>query len=148
MKQVKLLFLDIDGVLNSKATAYSPLGIRDIDNDKLLLLKRIIDATEAKTLLISSWKEGWYSNPNKKSEQTETADYLDKRFAEAGLRISGKVSDVDFGGRGKASGNIWNDYKPKASSSPASPSSTMTRGITPRWGYPIIWSKPVSLEAG
>ena len=71
MKQVKLLFLDIDGVLNCKATAYSPIGVRDIDNDKLLLLKRIIEATEAKILLISSWKEGWYSNPNKKSEQTE-----------------------------------------------------------------------------
>ena len=102
MKQVKLLFLDIDGVLNCKATAYSPIGVRDIDNDKLLLLKRIIEATEAKILLISSWKEGWYSNPNKKSEQTETADYLYKRFAEAGLRISGKVPDVDFGGRGKS----------------------------------------------
>ncbi len=102
MKQVKALFLDIDGVLNCDKTGYSPLGVRDIDGDKLLLLKRVIEATKAKIFLISSWKDGWFSSPKKKPMQSATGDYLDHRFAEVGLKIYGKVPDVDFGGRGKS----------------------------------------------
>ena len=101
-KEVKILFLDIDGVLNSASTAFSPLGIRDIDEDKLLLLKEIIDKTKAKIILISSWKEKWYSNKEKKPLQSEEANYLDERFLALGLTISGKVPDLDYGGRGKA----------------------------------------------
>lgn len=102
MQYVKRLFLDIDGVLNCSSTGYSPLGVRDIDEDKLLLLREIIDATGAKIALISSWKDGWYSDPNKKAMQSETANYLDERFAKHGLKIFAKVPDSDFGGRGKS----------------------------------------------
>ena len=102
MECVTILFLDIDGVLNCSTTGYSPLGVRDIDDDKLCLLKGIIDQTKAKILLISSWKDGWYRDPKKKSLQSDTANYLDERFAQHGLKIFGKVPDVDFGGRGKS----------------------------------------------
>lgn len=102
MKNVKILFLDIDGVLNCSTTGYSPLWVRDLDEDKLSLLKEIIDRTGAKILLISSWKEGWYSKPDKKALQSETANYLDDKFAKHDLRITAKVPDSDYGGRGKS----------------------------------------------
>ena len=102
MQSVSILFLDIDGVLNCSSTGYSPLGVRDIDDDKLCLLKEIIDQTKAKILLISSWKDEWYRDPAKKSLQSDTANYLDEKFAQYGLKLFGKVPDVDFGGRGKS----------------------------------------------
>lgn len=100
MKRVKILFLDIDGVLNCNSSSLCPLGVKDIDEDKLERLKEIIDRTSAKIMLISSWKEGWYGRSDKKDKQSDTANYLDMRFARVGLRISGKVLDLDYGGRG------------------------------------------------
>lgn len=102
MKRVKILFLDIDGVLNCSMTPYCHLGVRDIDMDKLMQVKSIVENTKAKILLISSWKEGWHSKESKKPFQSATADYLDMRFSSAGLRISNKVNDIDYGGRGKS----------------------------------------------
>lgn len=102
MKRVKILFHDIDGVLNCASTPYSPLGVRGIDDNKVAILKEIIDRTGAKILLISSWKEGWYARVDKKPFQDETANYLDEALARHGLTITGKVKDLDYGGRGQS----------------------------------------------
>eukprot|EP01084_Bolivina_argentea_P173988 301382_1 len=50
---VKLLFLDVDGVLNSMDSCRQNTEIQD---NKLLLLKKIIDATDAKIVVSSSWR--------------------------------------------------------------------------------------------
>eukprot|EP01084_Bolivina_argentea_P222111 376029_1 len=47
---VSILFLDVDGVLNCKETNGK------IDDDKLILLKQIIDKTNAKIVISSSWR--------------------------------------------------------------------------------------------
>ena len=53
-KRVKLLFLDVDGVLNSMDRCG---GDGDgLDEDKLRLLKQIIDATSAEIVISSSWR--------------------------------------------------------------------------------------------
>lgn len=54
---MKIVFLDIDGVLNEDST---PTRTKSraifIDRDKLLRLKRIVDATGAKIVLSSTWR--------------------------------------------------------------------------------------------
>lgn len=57
---MKVIFLDIDGVLNSDDyidIAKNSQGIeRHIDIDKVKLLKKAIDETGSKTVLTSSWR--------------------------------------------------------------------------------------------
>ena len=57
---MKVIFLDIDGVLNSDEyidRAKNSQGIeRHIDIDKVKLLKKAINETGAKTVLTSSWR--------------------------------------------------------------------------------------------
>ena len=59
---MKVIFLDIDGVLNSdeyldKVKNSDIQGIeRDIDVEKVKLLKRAIDETGARVVLSSSWR--------------------------------------------------------------------------------------------
>lgn len=62
----KLLFLDIDGVLNtpfSKSWCGDNVGI---EKDKLDLLKKIIDNTGALIVLISTWKQSWQKDIKRK----------------------------------------------------------------------------------
>lgn len=57
---MKLIFLDIDGVLNSETTTLqTKSGFDLVDIDKVLLLKQLIDETGAKVVLSSSWRYGW-----------------------------------------------------------------------------------------
>ena len=61
---MKIIFLDIDGVLNSFQTfkdiyyEYKKTGKRriEIDEDKVLLLKEIVDNTDALIVLSSTWR--------------------------------------------------------------------------------------------
>ena len=58
---MKILFTDIDGVLNSlqyDRQKSSEQG--NIDETRLPLLKRIVDETQAKIVLSSSWREHWH----------------------------------------------------------------------------------------
>lgn len=64
---MRIIFLDIDGVLNSKETLTksSHNGIMGIDPFRVLLLHRIVEATGAKVVLSSSWRYGFYEQINK-----------------------------------------------------------------------------------
>lgn len=61
---MKIIFLDIDGVLNTSKTFYDnyvyfkKTGIRKIplDEERIVYLKEIIQKTEAKIVLSSSWR--------------------------------------------------------------------------------------------
>lgn len=58
---MKIIFLDIDGVLNHSAcTERTPQGYYFVCDDRLLLLKEIIDRTGAEVVLSSSWRKGYY----------------------------------------------------------------------------------------
>lgn len=64
---MKIIFLDIDGVLNDEQTFidihnyWEETGYRklEIDINMVKRLKKIIDATDAKVVLSSSWRFGW-----------------------------------------------------------------------------------------
>lgn len=54
---MKIIFVDVDGVLNEATTpARTKCGYIFVDQDKLLRLKRIVDATDAKIVLSSTWR--------------------------------------------------------------------------------------------
>lgn len=56
---MKVIFLDIDGVLNYRNCKYTLNGMYFVDPCKIELLKQIVDATDAKLVLSSTWRYGW-----------------------------------------------------------------------------------------
>lgn len=64
-----------------------------IENQKVSFLKQIVDSTNAKIVLVSTWKEYWYKEPYKK-HQDYMANYLDDKLAKQGLKIVDKTNDI------------------------------------------------------
>ena len=94
---MKIIFLDIDGVLNEEKSRSRCLGYRGIDDKKVENLAKIVKATGAKIVLISTWKDDWRKTD--KTHQGMMANYLDKKLKKQGLTILDKTESVD-----KASG--------------------------------------------
>lgn len=88
---MKVIFLDVDGVLNSADSedrlSHSIIGI---DYSGVKLLREIVDKTGAEIVLVSSWKLRWHKT---KENQSMLANYLDKRLAEENLVIMDKTKD-------------------------------------------------------
>lgn len=97
---MKIIFLDVDGVLNDRNTKHTTrgaLGI-DIDDTKIQYLKNIVDATSAQIVLCSGWKLGW--NPNIENQDI-SAQYLINKLSKYGLTIMDRTYDPDgFSNRG------------------------------------------------
>lgn len=53
-KAEKIIFLDIDGVLNNAKSDISDLFV--IETDLLQILKKIVDSTDASIVLSSTWR--------------------------------------------------------------------------------------------
>ena len=69
-EKMKVIFLDIDGVLNDKyCRARAPSGCKGAVDAKLKLLREIVRQTDARLVLISSWKKYW-----KREETTDRDD--------------------------------------------------------------------------
>jgi len=78
---MKVIFLDIDGVLNEDITpTRTKSRVIFIDQEKLLRLKRIVDATGAKIVLSSTWRYD-------RDDTRYNGDFLELReaFYNAGL---------------------------------------------------------------
>lgn len=63
---MRVIFLDFDGVLNSEKylRASKAVGVI-IDPSRMNLLKEIVNKTEAKIVLSTSWREHWEKQPDK-----------------------------------------------------------------------------------
>ena len=59
---MKVIFLDIDGVLNNARSNEESITFPCIDDVNLQHLKHIIDETNASIVLTSSWKEDYQDN--------------------------------------------------------------------------------------
>lgn len=59
---MKVIFLDIDGVLNTNSN-------KEISNEKLKLLSELVSKTGAEVVLSSSWRYGW-NQPEKNKPGT------------------------------------------------------------------------------
>ncbi len=94
---MKIIFLDIDGVLNGDLThsERNPYGIL-IDDTRLDLIKHIIDKTGAKIVLSTSWKEHWEKSDDKCDE---IGREIRRRFEEKEISILDKTP------------KRWNDRK-------------------------------------
>lgn len=90
---IKVVFLDVDGVLNTNSTKTRCGGFIGIDDAKLPLLKEIIDGTGAEIVLVSTWKEHWERSPSSKHLQDDFANHLDERLDSVGLTVLDKTKD-------------------------------------------------------
>ena len=98
---MKVIFLDIDGVLNcttSKSYCHDDICgvITGIDSDKVRRLAKIVEATGAEIVLSSDWKDGWskYYTSSKPSH----AKYLDNHLYKKGrLTIKDKTPNTSKG---------------------------------------------------
>ena len=75
----KVIFLDVDGVLNSSRTLYESISLED---DLISNLKELVDKTGAKIILSSSWRLS-----------TEAIATLMDKLDKFGLVISGMTCD-------------------------------------------------------
>lgn len=100
---MKVIFLDIDGVLNNASTTDSVFGCVGLDDVLIKRLKKIVAATSAEIYLVSTWKDRWFKDADKKGLQDIFANHLDAKFYEHGLKITDKLEneDINLDARGK-----------------------------------------------
>jgi hypothetical protein len=94
----KIIFLDVDGVLNyASFEGRSPDGFMGVDDKKIKLLRQIVEATGASIVLSSSWKIGW----NRDMPHDTDVEYLVSHLANEGLKIIDKTGNELSHERGK-----------------------------------------------
>ena len=98
---MKIIFLDIDGVLNySKCKARATSGCLGIEEEKVKLLRQIIDQTDAIVVLTSTWKIDWF--PSAFIEDLpKDGQYLEKQLAKHKVFIRAKTEDPSWAQRGQ-----------------------------------------------
>lgn len=98
---MKIIFLDIDGVLNyAGCKARSPSGCLGIEDKPLKLLKTIVDATGAKIVLTSTWKTDWFIT-DYIEDLPKDGQYLVNRFSSQRLGILDKTHEESWANRGQ-----------------------------------------------
>ena len=91
---MKVIFLDFDGVLNCEryVKQSEQFGVI-IDPEKLKLVKKIVDATGAKIVLSTSWREHW----DKASEGCDKIGLqINEIFASADIEIFDKIPEINL----------------------------------------------------
>ena len=108
---MKVIFLDIDGVLNCETTTVALGSCVGIEDEKVRLLAEIVRKTDALIVLTSTWKEFWYREENKKEFQDAFANHLDTKLNACGLSVFDKTEDQTFD-RGKGIRRWIDAYDP------------------------------------
>lgn len=103
MIDMKVIFLDFDGVLNSECCNH---GVTLLPS-KLELLRQLVEATDAKIVLSTSWREHWSKDPEQCDSTGGTMDLI---FQVHGLQIFDKTPVLP-GGR-EAEIKAWLDQNP------------------------------------
>ena len=89
---MKIIFLDIDGVLNNSSTRTTTSdGWCFVDDELVARLKKIVDATDAKIVLSSTWREGWHREDETLNDISFTE--LRTKFREFDLSIMSRTCD-------------------------------------------------------
>ena len=91
----KVIFLDIDGVLNSNfwnnSHSVEISEGRYVDEDKVLLLAKLVKETDAHIIMHSGWRF-WFDEDLKPTRKE--AGYLVNMFEKYDLRIAGVTPDL------------------------------------------------------
>ena len=91
---MNIIFLDIDGVLNTiKTKELAPSGFIGVEDTMISNLRKIIDKTNANIVLISTWKNEWSKSINYKGEDFK---YLEQRLNEFNITIFDKTNDCIY----------------------------------------------------
>lgn len=91
-KTMRVIFLDVDGVLNDiHSRTRSPSGFIGIDDDKVRVLRQIVKQTGAKIVLTSTWKREWDAIPELREPE---GVYLSNKLWRRGLCILDKTDDA------------------------------------------------------
>lgn len=98
---MKLLFLDIDGNLNYLGCkARSPSGCLGIEEEKVKLLREIIDKTGALVILTSTWKTEWFKTAFIE-DLSKDGQYLERQLSKYKVFILDKTTDPSWAQRGQ-----------------------------------------------
>ena len=112
---MKIIFLDVDGVLNCDTTEETVNGWVFVDDDKIKLVRYIVDKTGAKIVLDSTWRQGYYGltqkNPGDISDWGEMEyEALKERCAQYGVNFWGFTGWPDTCDRGSEIHEWISDY--------------------------------------
>lgn len=93
---MKVVFLDLDGVLNSFSERKGKEISLVINKEKVEKLKRIVDETGATLVLSSSWRKYW----NRRYHQQDSAGWIiNQALAEFGLEVWDKIPVLPYTSR-------------------------------------------------
>ena len=110
---MKVIFLDFDGVLNhvkSKSRVTFEDGIYvGLDKDKLRNLAKIVQETDAKIVLTTTWRDHYEVGAYKQNDRV--GKYVNNKFRDLGLKIYDKVREGKRFDRGKDV-KAWLDEHP------------------------------------
>lgn len=98
---MKLIFLDIDGVCNCATTKERCGGYIGVEQEKIALVKQIVEATGAKIVLTSTWRLDWLWFQSGKMANLTSFNYLKEEFAKQGLEFFDFTPSHQDGHRGK-----------------------------------------------
>ena len=109
---MRVLFLDFDGVLNSMRydRERDMATNMNIDESRLPLLKQIVEATQAKIVLSTSWRHHWNKNV---SDCDDVGLWMNNVFEKYGMEIYGKTPQLHFGAGRKAEVLSWLEFPPE-----------------------------------
>ncbi len=100
-KSVKIIFLDIDGVLNNLYTKETFEGFVFVEDEKILLLKEIIESTNAEIVLTSTWRKGWFYKEHNNSyngEEVWLFEALQEKLNEYGIELFDYTEEIGLRG--------------------------------------------------
>ena len=114
---MKVIFLDFDGVLNcstSKSRVPFPkepnVWYVGLDSNKLWNLAKIIQETDAKIVLTTTWREHYEVGAYKQTDPV--GKYMNNKFRKFGLKIYDKIQRGKRFDRGRGV-NVWLDEHPE-----------------------------------
>ncbi len=96
---MNVIFLDIDGVLNTNWSISRCGYYLGIDTARIKLLKQIVEATDAKIVLSSDWRYEFEVGAYK--QKTHHCKYLSNKLRKQGLTIYDKTENFGHLFRGK-----------------------------------------------
>ena len=88
---MKVIFFNVDNVLNfPESDAEAPSGRKGIAESRVKDLKKIVNDSSARLVLIGNWKHDWNFDDDK---CTKDGIYLNKKLDRKGLHILDKIND-------------------------------------------------------
>ena len=84
---MKVIFLDVDGVLNCATTKERICGYIGVEQKKIEVIRDIIDATGAKIVLSSTWRLNFIWSREGKSVNLKAFNYLVEELRKQNLEI-------------------------------------------------------------